>query len=103
MEVVQGGSLACGESSVGGTSQEVPPRAEHDSFLRQCLWLTCALFGHHTWWLGLSVVGIPSYVGGSPHAPSKCVFQNTNLWPCYVFRDALEFLPCYGSNLNPVL
>ena len=39
----------------------------------------------------------------SPHAPSKCVFQNTTLRPCYVFRDALEFLPFFGLKLNPML
>ena len=104
--MVQGGASACVKSSARDASLEVPP---HVSMWGTWQFLAVARVAHtHFLATGLGGVGCrrPAHLPVwtvSPHAPSKCVFQNTNLRPCYVFRDALEFLPCFGSKLNPRL
>ena len=97
----------CGEPTVGGTSTEVPPRASVWGNRAISCGDACGSFAHFP---ATELGGLghrrPAHLpiwAVSPHAPSKCVFQNTTLRPCNVFRDALEFLPCFGSKLNPRL
>ena len=78
----------------------MPACGEQDSFLGRCMWLTCALSGKLGGLGRWKLAHLPGWVV-SPHASLMCVFPNTNLQPYHVFQDALEFLPCFGSNLNP--
>ena len=51
-------------------------------------------------------IGVPcTFLFGQCHPtlPRSVCFKTHNPRPWYVFRDALEFLPCFGSNLNPRL
>ena len=99
--------VACGEPTVGGASPEVPPRVPTRRLVGNITVSCGGACNSRTHFLatGLGGLGLrrPAHLpvsAVSPHAPSKCVFQNTILQPCCVFRDALEFLPCFGSQPN---
>ena len=88
------------EFIIGGASPEVHPRAPMHRRVGN-MTVSCGdVCGSHAHFLAIGLGGLGRrlpvnlLVGVvSPHAPLKCVFQNTTLRPCYEFRDAREFFP----------
>ena len=89
----------CECPTIGRNKKRVQPIRCVDPTVRMDEHSHYVLFGD----LGRQRLAHPFVGVVSPHALSRCVFQNTILRPCYVFRDILEFLPYFGSKLIHML